>query len=257
MNVKTADRTLLIFEAFADRCAPMTLSELARLLDMPVSTCFNLMRTLQARGYLYEVAGRKMFYPTARWLVKAQAIASHDPVLEQVAPFLDSLCDQTGESVILGKRQGQQVVYLTIVEPDQSIRYTATAGDLRPLYSTSAGKALLGAMPAKERGELIAGLSLDRVTDATITQRPRLLQDIEEGLRRGWFLVRGENVADVMGIAVSLPIGGDSFTITVAGPIHRMDPKVDSHARELLATCEAIVRGGSVPRGRRARPSAG
>ena len=142
MNVKTADRTLLIFEAFAERCAPMTLSELSRLLEIPVSTCFNLMRTMEARGYLYEVAGRKTYYPTTRWLVKAQMIARHDPVREQLEPFLLALRDETDETVILGKRLGDKVVYLNIIEPEQSIRYTAAVGDLKAMHSTSAGKAL-------------------------------------------------------------------------------------------------------------------
>jgi IclR family acetate operon transcriptional repressor len=215
MNVNAADRALRIFEAFADRGAPMTLSELARLLEIPVSTCFNLMRTLEARGYLYEVAGRKSFYPTARWLVKAQAIARHDPVREQLEPFLQSLRDETDETVILGK----------------------------PMHSTSAGKALLSAMPVPEREKMIAEMRLDRVTGATITQRSRLIRDIEEGTGRGWFASRGENVDDVMGIAAFVNIGGDTFTVTVAGPIHRMDPKVEKHAKRLVATCKAIARG--------------
>ena len=242
MNVNAADRVLRIFEAFADRGAPMTLSELARLLEIPVSTCFNLMRTLEARGYLYEVAGRKSFYPTARWLVKAQAIARHDPVREQLEPFLQSLRDETDETVILGKRLSDKVVYLHILEPEQSIRYTAAVGDLKPMHSTSAGKALLSAMPLAEREKMIAEMRLDRVTGATITQRSRLIRDIEEGTGRGWFASRGENVDDVMGIAAFVNIGGDTFTVTVAGPIHRMDPKVEKHAKRLVATCKAIMR---------------
>ena len=135
-------------QAFADRGEPLTLSELSRLLSIPVSTCFNLMRTLQARGYLYEVGGRKMFYPTARWLVTSLAIASRDPVREQLQPYLESLRDETGETAILGKRMGEQVMYLAVVEGMHTIRYTANVGDLKPLHSNSAGKALLGAMTA-------------------------------------------------------------------------------------------------------------
>jgi DNA-binding IclR family transcriptional regulator len=226
----------------------MTLSELARLLDIPVSTCFTIMRTLEARGYLYEVGGRKMFYPTARWLVKAQTIARHDPVREQLEPFLEALRDETGETVILGKRLGDKVVYLHIVEPEQSIRYTAAVGDLKPMHSTSAGRALLAAMSAAQREKMIAEMRLDRVTAATITQRPRLLREIEASARRGWFASRGENVDDVTGIATFVNLGGDTFTVTVAGPVHRMDPKLEKHAKRLVATCKAITRSSPAPR---------
>jgi DNA-binding IclR family transcriptional regulator len=178
--------------------------------------------------------------------VKAQTIARHDPVREQLEPFLESLRDETGETVILGKRLGDKVVYLNIVEPEQSIRYTATVGDLKPMHSTSAGKALLGAMPAPEREKMIARMTLDRKTAATITQRSRLLEDIEEGMRRGWFASRGESVVDVMGVAAFLNLGGDTFTVTVAGPIHRMEPKVERQAKRLVATCKAITQSSPI-----------
>lgn len=64
MIARTADRTLQIFEAYAERRVPLTLSELARLLDMPVSSCAKLIKTLQGRGYLYEIGPRKAYYPT-------------------------------------------------------------------------------------------------------------------------------------------------------------------------------------------------
>jgi IclR family transcriptional regulator, acetate operon repressor len=231
-----------MFEAFAERGEPLTLSELARVLAIPVSTCFNLMRTLQARGYLYEVGGRKTFYPTARWLVKSMAIARHDPVQQQLQRHLERLRDDTGETVILGKRVGERVIYLSVVEGAHTIRYTANVGDLKPLHSSAAGKALLGALPPSERESLVSRLKLARVTPATITQRAQLLREVEEGVKRGHFVTRAENVADVMAVAAPVTVGGDNYAIVVAGPIHRVDPKAQAHARRLAAVCRAIGR---------------
>jgi DNA-binding IclR family transcriptional regulator len=242
MIVKTANRTLAMFETFAERGEPLTLSELARLLSIPVSTCFNLMRTLQARGYLYEVGGRKTFYPTGRWLEKARAIAVRDPVLEQLRPALEALRDEAGETVILGKRLGDEVVYLGVFECGHSIRYTASAGDLKPLHSSASGKALLGALSLAEREALVARLRLARVTPATLTQRAELLRDVARGAERGWFVTRGENVRDVTAVAVPVRVVGDTFTVAVAGPTHRMEPKLEQHARRLVAACKAMER---------------
>ena len=52
MDVKTAGRTVDLFEVFAEAKSPLTLSELARALDAPQSSCFNLLRPLEARGSL-------------------------------------------------------------------------------------------------------------------------------------------------------------------------------------------------------------
>ena len=45
--MRTVDRTLEIFEAFAEAKRPLSLSELARMINMPVSSCHGLLRTLQ------------------------------------------------------------------------------------------------------------------------------------------------------------------------------------------------------------------
>lgn len=52
-----------------------------------MSACHGLVRTLGARGYLYEVGPRRGYYPTQRWLDKARLIASRDPLLERAAPL--------------------------------------------------------------------------------------------------------------------------------------------------------------------------
>ena len=49
-DVKTAVRTLKLFEAFAVRKQPLVLSELAEQLEIPPSSCLLLIRTLLQRG---------------------------------------------------------------------------------------------------------------------------------------------------------------------------------------------------------------
>ena len=58
-TMKTADRTLDIFEAFAEAKRPLSLSEIARMIDSPVSSCHGLLRTLQKSGYMYALDVRR------------------------------------------------------------------------------------------------------------------------------------------------------------------------------------------------------
>jgi DNA-binding IclR family transcriptional regulator len=50
MHVKTAARALDLFEGFAREGKP--LSQRARAIGAPVCSCFGIVRTLEARGYL-------------------------------------------------------------------------------------------------------------------------------------------------------------------------------------------------------------
>jgi len=192
------------------------------------------VRTLLARGYLYEVGPRRGYYPTLRWLDKARLVAAHDPLLERIAPVMDELARATGETVVFAKRAGPVTVYLKVVESRRPVRYSAQAGDQRPLHASSIGKALLLQMAPAERDALLSGARLTRITPNTITRRERLEQDLAAGARRGWTHSRGENVPDVHAIAVPLAIAGEAYGLAVAGPAHRMEPNLAAHARRLL-----------------------
>jgi DNA-binding IclR family transcriptional regulator len=238
--VKSADRTLQILEAFAAAGEPLGIAELARRLSIPVSACYALLRTLELRGYLYELGLRKGWYPTLRWLQKARAIAEHDPMLERVTPILEALGKATGETIVFGKRSGTEVVYLNVVESPHSIRYSAQPGDRKPLHSSSAGKAILGALPPAERAALLDTLKLARVTPNTIVRREQLEKDLEAGAKRGWYATRGENVADVHALGAPARIDGELHAVVIAGPAHRIEGPLKTHAAALLRTARAL-----------------
>lgn len=112
--MRSVDRTLALFELFSERQNALTLSQVARLLEIPVSTCFNLLRSLQDSGYLFEVEA-KAFYPTGRLLQTAQVISDHDPSRIKIAPQLELLRGQTGETVLLTKQIGQRIMLLNVL----------------------------------------------------------------------------------------------------------------------------------------------
>ncbi len=233
MHVKTAGRTLDLIETFARERKPLSLSQLARAIGAPVSSCFGIVRTLEARGYLYEVKARGGFYPTKLLFEHARNIASHDPLAERFIPLLEKLREQTGETVLVSKRLDRQAVYLEVLDSPHSIRYSPKVGELRPLHSGASGKALLGALPPEARNELLGGMKLPRVTSKTITSRAALEADLEEGRQRGWYVTRGETVADLMAVAVPVEANGEIYSIALAGPTNRMNGELKRHAKLL------------------------
>jgi DNA-binding IclR family transcriptional regulator len=222
----------------------MTLTEIAAKIDSPISSCHSLIRTLQARGYLYFLSSRRRCYPTRRLLEIASAIASHDPIVEKLRPVLEELRDATGETVILGKRHGHQVIYLDVVEGRQTIRYNAHPGETKPLHSSAIGKAMLSVMPAAELETFLKGERLERITDATITDEAGLRREIAAGRKRGYFLTSGENVVDVSGLAVLHRIDGEPVAIALAGPVSRFQR---NKTKYLAALDEALGREAARP----------
>jgi DNA-binding IclR family transcriptional regulator len=224
--VKSAQRVMDIFEFFATTRSPATLTTVASALRMPKSSCLALLTTLSSGGYLYEVRPQIGYYPTRRWLDNAQAISASDSLVRRIRPTLEELRDVTGETLILGKLSEHRILYIDVVESAETLRYTAVAGQFKPLHGTASGKAALSVLASDKRRAVLDTLDFPALTARTITDCEMLNRDIEEGIARGWQVSRGENVADATAVAVPLHIMKEIFVLVVAGPSQRLEPKL-------------------------------
>ena len=239
MDIKTAGRTLDLFEVFAGEGRPLRLSELAGLLKAPVSSCHQLLRTLENRGYIYGPQA-KSYYPTRRMLRNAESIALHDPVLKLLLPCMEALRDSAGESVLVAQQSGTQALLLEVVESHQSIRYAARPGGLRPLHCSGVGKALVGTMGAEERDRWLPPAPYPRQTDATLTTRAELDANLAMSQQRGWYTSLGESVPELCAIAVPVRLAGGVFALSIAGPTTRFMPRLEAHAAALVAAAASL-----------------
>lgn len=241
--VKTAKRTLDVFEAFAAAREPLTLSDLARRIQSPISSCHGVVRTLKARGYVYLLDKRR-YYPTRKLLDLGSRISPHDPVMERLLPHLEALRKRTEETVLIGKREGDEILYVVTIESLQTIRYTLHAGTRRPLHASAVGKALLGTLPDERLVEDLRRLKLKRFTDATLDAEG-LLTDLRKSRRRGYFVTRGEYDTGGMGVAKAFAVQSETFAVGVAGPLERIKAKLETVGKAVNDTAGAMERAAA------------
>lgn len=120
-----------------------------------------------------------------------------------------------------------------MVESPQTLRYTAIAGQFKPLHGTASGKALLSALTQTERRALIGMSKLKVLTQRTIVDPAALERDIQQGLNRGFQVSRGENVSDATAIAVPILLMQETFVLVVAGPSRRLQPHIKTIGERL------------------------
>ncbi|MCH4151207.1 MAG: IclR family transcriptional regulator [Sphingobium sp.] len=218
----------------------MSLSELSRLLDAPLSSCLYLLRALETRGYIYAVGSKRLVYPTRKLYEIARDISEGETWVERLEPYLTELRDQTKETVILGKRQGDKVVYLAVLEGPQTIRYSAQPGDLKPIHSSSIGKALLANLTEKERKKILGKHPLPSFTEKTVTDADDLNRMFDTIKKQGFAETNGETVPDVSALAKSVTLQHDQFGIGIAGPSYRMAEQREQHLEALNKMCEEV-----------------
>ncbi len=245
-QVKSAARTLAIFEAFAEGRGALQLREIASICKMPVSTCHGLVQTLLERGYLYTLGQRREIYPNRRLLTLATTIDERDPFLSRMAPVLEKLRDDFGETVTVAKRHGDRVLYLNALEGSRAIRYAARAGEFRAMHSTALGKAMLSCLEPAQLRAWLKGRSLPRVTAKTVCSAAELTRQLETGRQRGYFMAIGEQAEDLTAIAVPVMRHGEPLAVSLTGPSARMKSELKRYAGRLLQVrhgLEVALRG--------------
>ena len=225
---KIVERTLNLLEVFAEQKRPLVLSEIARRLDIPASSCHDVVQILQEIGYLYELSPRGGYYPTLRIYEVARAIAESDPVVLRADVVLRELCDSMEESILLSKVHGLQATYLLAFQPLHPLRVLIKAGDgVGGLHNTSAGKALLGSLSGSAFDGFLKSCSLAASTPHTITTKAALRKDIQAGNERGWFLNRQESLDGVITVSIRFGWVSATYIVTIAGPASRMEDKLE------------------------------
>lgn len=241
---KIVNRTLEFFEVFARARRPLSLTELGKQLDIPMSSCHDVVRALEERGYLYEVRQRGGYYPTARLYEIAKTILDNDPVTERAEPILQQLSLDLSASVSLGKIKDLQLTYLVVCNPPDPLRFSVVVGHTaRNLYATSAGKAVLGSLPEAEQAAYLQGIELKPMTPYTVTSREKLLSELRESEERGWYLNCEESVEDALTISARFLWNEASYVITAAGTRKRMERQLDEAVRALRAVATRLQSG--------------
>jgi len=240
---RSSMRALDVFKAYHAARRPLSLTELSQKTEIPVSTCHAVMKLLAREGYLYFVSSREAYPTRLLWQI-TEEIRLHDPIVQMLEPALTELRNEVDETVILGVQQGNEVVYLLVLESAQAIRYSSNVGEHKPLHSSSIGKVMLAEMAPAALDTWLKGQPLKRATDHTITSSAALREDLQATISRGYSITRGENVSDVMALAAPVRLGGAVLGVALAGPMPRMEANEPRLAKKLLQATRTMEKIG-------------
>jgi len=241
---RSSMRALDVFKAYHVAQRPLSLTELSQKTEIPVSTCHAVMKLLAQEGYLYFVSSREAYPTRLLWQI-TEEIRRHDPIVQMLEPALISLRNEVEETVILGVQQGDEVIYLLVLESAQAIRYSSNVGEHKPLHSSSIGKVMLANMTPDALDTWLKGHPLKRATERTITSAAVLREDLSATRDRGYSVTRGESVSDVMALAAPLRLGGAVLGVALAGPMPRMEANESRLAKKLLQATRTMEKIGA------------
>ncbi len=170
-----------------------SLAEICDSLEMPRSSGLNIVRTLEAHGFLQRDPGSGK-YGLGWALVRLGLGAAHTNRAEEALlhPTLDQLAKETLLTSLLGRVLDEAIMIVDIVEGSRTPRATTSLGHLDPLQAGAPGKAALAFRPVEAVREYLARRGLPAYTNATITDMDVMLRELALIRERGYATSYGE-----------------------------------------------------------------
>jgi DNA-binding IclR family transcriptional regulator len=221
--VKSAGRVLEIFEFFAHRAGPATVSEVATSLEYPLSSASILLKSLLTLGYLEYLPRSREYRPTIRFAVLGTWI--FDRLFSDEAPIprvMDELLAESGETIVLAMQHGLHVDYIRILQSTLPVRFHIKPGSRRPIWLPAAGKALLSQKPDAEVSAMLRRVNAEN-PKARVPAKA-MLAELAAIRSQGYAMSEASIVPDTAMIAMALPVSGGHrpLAMAVSGPLERM-----------------------------------
>jgi DNA-binding IclR family transcriptional regulator len=226
-TVKSAQRVVEVFEYFARRRAPATLTQVSSALGYPASSTFALLSTLRELGYLDYSREDRTFVPTVR--AALLGIWVNDALLSDgtIVRLMYALRDETGCSAVLGMQSGQQVQYIHVVKGavEGELNDVAT-GALRPLLQSAMGEVLLTLKTAAELRALVSRINAAAPPGQQM-RMAELMARIHACRERGWAWSEGVSTpgAGIITMLLAAPLHQPPLVLGLGGPITRLRSK--------------------------------
>lgn len=237
---QTAVATLRVLDEVA-HLQPIGVSHLAKHMGIPKSTVQRALRALEAAGWI-----RTNGSTTPGWVLTtkpidlARYVAGESGLREAAREAMVQLREESGESVHLVIREGREVVVIDVEETSNQIRIHWPSGTRTPIHASSNGKALLSHLDEATVLELLDS-RLQQFTDSTITDRAKILKQLEEIRALGYAVAKSEMRSDIDSIAAPI-LGRTGFavaSISVFAPAGRVSD-VDATGRLVRAAANKI-----------------
>jgi DNA-binding IclR family transcriptional regulator len=219
--VKTVRTAFEILEALKALDGATT-TELASHLDLPKSSVYNHLQTLEYEGYIVK---NGQTYELGLRFLDLGAYARQQETLYDVArPELETVATETDELVNLLVEENGRGVFILREKGPNAVNIDSYTGQCVHLHTTALGKTILAYLSDDDRAAIIDRHGLPEKTTNTITDPDQLADELEEIRSAGVAYDLEERIRGLRCVAVPI-LRGDriSGAISVSGPNSRMD----------------------------------
>lgn len=225
------ERGLRILSEFTRENSVLTAPELARRLDVPRTTVFRLLITLESLGFVERTSnGREFQLGTAVLKLGFEYLASL-ALTELARPILERLRDDLNYSANLVVRDGRDIVYVQKAAAGSIFTSSVHIGTRLPAHATVLGRVLLSHHGLEALRALYPDESLQSYGSNTPATTEALYKLLQDDKKRGHIIAEGFFEPNISTVAAPVfsPDGQVAAALSVTIPEARI-PKTHRQA---------------------------
>lgn len=217
-------------------------TEIAARTGLSKSAVHKHLTTLAAHGYVVKEGDQ--YQLGLQFLDLGGYVRDQFPNTNIVKTKVRELAVETGEVAQCMTEQHGKSVVLYREAGTNGVPSRTRPGTQMYLHQTASGKAILSQLPIERVEEIIDRHGLPRATEATITDRDALVEELETIRERGVAYSVGESTRGLYAVAAPMTKTDGTVlgAIVVSGPNHRMrgSPMYDEYPDLLLSLVNEI-----------------
>ncbi|MFW5956375.1 MAG: IclR family transcriptional regulator [Halorhabdus sp.] len=238
-EVGAVNRTIQIVETLR-AIQPAGVTKIANAAELPKSSVYNHLKTLENRGYVIKNDGE--YELGLRFLPLGEGARRRLDIYRAASTEVEQLGREMGVNAYLSvEERGRATVIFRYLENEIDL---GSIGTTVPLTTSSMGKAILAQLPEKRIDEIIEMHGLPKMTESSIVERDELDEELEQIRKQGFALDWGEHVKRLRGVGAPVlgPNGEVRGAVSVAGPERELEGEFfeEKLPDEVLATTNIV-----------------
>ncbi|THE11857.1 IclR family transcriptional regulator [Bacillus timonensis] len=223
----------------------LTLKDISNSLKLPTSTCYNILTTLENRGFIQRNTETGQYILGLTLMHLGLSIYNKIDLKKVGTIHLSELSEDFGETAyltVLDRSHFKGIVVERLQSKRTGLVYSRNIGDTFPIYASGTGKSLLSGLNDEEINYFFEKTEMISYTSKTITNEEKLRDEIQDIRRKGYAISNSAFEENV--ISVSSPIK-DSFgkviaAVSLVGPVNRISPIIEAVIESVKRTAFEI-----------------
>ena len=250
-GIQVIERMMKLLDVLSYHPNPVSLKQLALETGLHPSTAHRILAAMATSGFV-ERADPGTYRLGIRLLELGNVVKSRISVGKAALPLMQRLHQQLGESVNLGVRQGDEIVYVERTSSGRSsVRVVHLVGARAPLHVTAVGKLYLAEDGPQKLREYVKRTGLPGYTPTSLTTLAALEREVDRARRHG---VAFDNEEIEQGLrCIAAPVRDDTGELvaglSVSAPAERHSPDWAALVKE-TADAISLAIGYTPPVGR-------